>query len=219
MTVHSVRPPQLADGAGAEDPRRRRVGRWKMLLVLVMCAAPVIASYFTYFVIRPEGRTNYSTLILPTRSMPALALSTLDGTPVAAATLRGQWLLVVVAPSSCDESCQKRLFMQRQLREMLGRERDRLDKVWLVTDAGEVAAPLRAAMQAGDPTTVLRVDAAALAQWLQPETAGQLEPHMYVVDPMGEWMMRVPANPEPARVKRDLDKLLRASSFWDQPGR
>ena len=220
MTVHSVRAPQLADAAeGADDPKRRRLGRWKMLLVLLMCAAPVIASYFTYFVIRPEGRTNYSTLILPTRSMPALGLSSLDGAPVVAATLRGQWLLVVVGPSSCDEACQKRLFVQRQLREMLGRERDRLDKVWLVTDAGEVSAPLRAAMQAGVPTQVLRVNAAALAQWLLPEAGRDLQDHMYVVDPMGEWMMRVPANVEPVRVKRDLDKLLRASSFWDTPGR
>ena len=222
MTVHSLRAPQLADsadGAESDDPARRRSGRWKMLLVLLMCAAPVIASYFTYFVIRPEGRTNYGTLVSPTRSMPALALTTLDGAPVAPASLRGQWLLVVVGPSSCDEACQKQLFMQRQLREMLGRERDRLDKLWLVTDGGAVAAPLRAAMQAGESTQVLRVNAAALAQWLQPEAGGQLAAHLYVVDPMGEWMLRVPANPEPARVKRDLDKLLRASSFWDTAGR
>jgi hypothetical protein len=191
----------------------------KMLLVLLMCAAPVIASYFTYFVIRPEGRTNYGTLILPTRSMPALALSTLDGAPVVASSLRGQWLLVVVADAACDTPCQKQLHMQRQLREMLGRERDRLDKVWLVTGAAEVGAPLRAALQAGVPAQVLRVDATALAQWLQPEAGRALQDHLYVVDPMGEWMMRVPANAEPARVKRDLDKLLRASSFWDTPGR
>ena len=219
MTVHSLRAPQLDDAVESDDPKRRRSGRWKMLLVLLMCAAPVIASYFTYFVIRPEGRTNYSTLILPTRTMPALALRTLDDAPVTAASLRGQWLLVVVGPSSCDQACQKRLFTQRQLREMLGRERDRLDKVWLVTDAGEVSAPLRAAMNAGVATSVLRVDAAALAQWLQPDAGMELQNHLYVVDPMGEWMMRVPANAEPTRVKRDLDKLLRASSFWDTPGR
>jgi hypothetical protein len=219
MTVHSLRAPQLDDAVESDDPKRRRSGRWKMLLVLLMCAAPVIASYFTYFVIRPEGRTNYSTLILPTRTMPALALRTLDGAPVTSASLRGQWLLVVVAPSTCDEACQKRLFTQRQLREMLGRERDRLDKVWLVTDAGELSPQLRVAMQAGVPTQVLRVDAVALSQWLQPEAGRDLQEHMFVVDPMGEWMMRVPANAEPARVKRDLDKLLRASSFWDTPGR
>ena len=146
---------------------------------------------------------------------------------VADAWATGAWLsstltvtvLVVVAPSTCDEACQKRLFTQRQLREMLGRERDRLDKVWLVTDAGELSPQLRVAMQAGVPTQVLRVDAVALSQWLQPEAGRDLQEHMFVVDPMGEWMMRVPANAEPARVKRDLDKLLRASSFWDTPGR
>ena len=42
---------------------------------------------------------------------------------------------------------------------------------------------------------------------------------MYIVDPMGDWMMRVPANPDPARLKRDLEKLLRASAGWDRPGR
>jgi len=42
---------------------------------------------------------------------------------------------------------------------------------------------------------------------------------MYIVDPLGNWMMRVPPNPEPARLKRDVEKLLRASAGWDKPGR
>jgi hypothetical protein len=162
MTVHGMAAPDLSDPREIERSRTLR-GRLRMLFVLLVCAAPVIASYFTYFVIRPEGRTNYGELILPTRGLPALALQTLDGAAVPAGTLRGQWLLVVVAPSSCDEACQQRLFMQRQLREMLGRERDRLDKVWFVTDDGPVAAPLRAAVEAGPAMTVLRVDRGALA--------------------------------------------------------
>jgi hypothetical protein len=218
MTVHSLATPDLADPREIERNRTLR-GRVRMLLVLLVCAAPVIASYFTYFVIRPEGRTNYGELILPTRSLPALPLRTLDGAEVAAGTLRGQWLLVVVAPSACDAGCQGRLFMQRQLREMLGRERDRLDKVWFVTDNAPLAVPLRAAVDAGPAMTALRVDREALARWLAP-TAGQaLEDHLYLVDPMGEWMMRMPARAEPSRVKRDLERLLRASASWDTAGR
>ena len=49
----------------------------------------------------------------------------LDGQPVTPSSLNGQWLLVVVAPSSCGPACEQQLFAQRQLREMLGRERDR----------------------------------------------------------------------------------------------
>ena len=219
MTVHSVAGPDLGQG-GASDGSRTRVGRLKMLLVLLVCASPVIASYFTYFVIRPEGRTNYSELILPTRGLPAdLNLRTLEGTPVAPRSLHGQWLLMAVGPAACDAACEKRLLMQRQLREMLGRERDRLDKVWVVTDEQPLTPQLREALGGVAPVTVLRADAAAMARWLQPEAGKRIEEHLYVVDPMGEWMMRAPVDPEPSRVKRDIEKVLRASSFWDKAGR
>ena len=73
MTVHGLATPDLGDPALAERSRTAR-GRLKMLLVLLVCAAPVVASYLTYFVIRPQARTNYGTLILPTRSLPELGL-------------------------------------------------------------------------------------------------------------------------------------------------
>ena len=219
LTVHGVAGPDLSD-PGTASQSRTRGGRLKMLLVLLVCASPVIASYLTYFVIRPEGRTNYSTLILPTRTLPAeLNLRTLEGAPVAPKSLRGQWLMVAVGPASCDTGCEQRFFMQRQLREMMGRERERLDKLWLVTDDGPITPALREALGGKVPVTVLRADAAAVARWLEPEAGHQLQEHLYIVDPMGEWMMRVPARPEPSRVKRDIDRVLRASAFWDKAGR
>lgn len=218
LTVHSVAAPDLGDVSAAAQ-RRTRAGRLKMLLVLAICAAPVVASYFTYFVLRPQGRSNYGTLIEPARALPALALTTLDGQPVAAASLRGQWLLVAVGDATCDAACEKRLYFQRQLREMLGRDRDRLDKVWLVTDGSALRPALRSALEASPATTMLRVEPGALAAWLAPASGQRLEDHLYLVDPRGEWMMRLPPAPEPNRVKRDLERLLRASASWDQPGR
>lgn len=220
LTVHSLGTPDLADPVQAEQ-RRTLSGRVKMLLVLLVCAAPVIASYVTYFVIRPDGRTNYGSLILPTRGMPAdLPLRTLDGQAANAAALRGQWLLVVVGPAACDAPCEQRLYLQRQLREMLGRDRDRLDKVWLVTDEGLPAARLReATVDSPVPVTTLRVPRERLAAWLAPAEGQALEDHLYLVDPMGEWMMRMPARPEPNRVKRDLDRVMRGSAGWDKAGR
>ena len=214
LTVHSLSAPSAQ--------RRRTVsGRLKMALVALACAAPVLASYFTYYVLRPEGRSNYSSLIEPSRALPAgLGLAALDGSPVPAAALRGQWLLVVVGPADCAADCEQRLYLQRQLREMLGRERDRVDKVWLLTGAGLPSAALQAAVNpAAAPLTLLRADREALACWLEPAAGQVLEDHVYIVDPMGQWMMRAPPAPEPARLKRDLDRLLRASGFWDQPGR
>jgi hypothetical protein len=209
-----------ADLAGDEAQRRTTRGRLKMLLVLLACAAPVLASYFTFYVLRPEGRSNFATLIEPSRAIPAgLPLTDLEGRSVSAASLRGQWLLVVVGRGACDGDCEQRLFMQRQLREMSGRERDRIDKLWLVIDDAPIAAPLRAALAAAPETRVLRVPAPDLAKWLAPAAGESLESHVYVIDPMGQWMMRAPPRAEPAKFKRDIDKLLRASSFWDRPGR
>ena len=218
LTVHSVAPPDLADATDAAR-RRTAVGRLKMLAVLAVCAAPVIASYVAYYVVRPDARSNYGQLVQPSRSLPELELTDLEGRRVPSRSLLGQWLLVAVGPAGCDAACEKRLFAQRQLREMLGRERDRLDKVWLVTDRAPLRETLRAALTAAPATTVLRADGAAISAWLAPENGHAIEDHLYVVDPMGEWMMRMPVDADPAKVKRDLERLLRASAGWDQPGR
>jgi hypothetical protein len=217
LTVHSM---PRADLAGDEAAQRTARGRAKMLLVLLVCAAPVLASYFTFYLLRPEGRGNYATLIDPPRALPAdLPLTELDGHPVAATSLHGQWLLVVVGHGACDSDCEQRLYMQRQLREMAGGERDRIDKLWLVTDEAPLAPALRAALAAAPATQVLRVPAQALQQWLAPAAGESIESHLYLVDPMGRWMMRAPAHADPARLRRDIERLLRASASWDKPGR
>lgn len=210
FTVHSMPTPAV------EDDRRTRMGRVKMLLVLLVCAAPVIASYLTYYVVRPEGRTNYGELILPLQPMPELPLHDLQGQPVPAASLKDQWLLVAVAGGACDAACERNLYLQRQLRETLGKDRDRLDKVWFVVDGAAVRTPV---LQAIPGAQVLRVPREALASWLAPAAGQQLVDHLYVVDPMGNWMMRFPADADPAKIKRDLSKLLRASQHWDRAGR
>ena len=66
-----------------EKANNKGRGRWKLLAVLAVCAAPLIASYFTYYVIKPKGGvTNYGALIDPRQyPIPAMASTTLDGKP------------------------------------------------------------------------------------------------------------------------------------------
>ena len=216
LTVHSL--PRAGDAVAALQ--RSRSGRWQMLAVLLVCAAPVVASYFTYYVLRPEGRRNFGELVTPQRPLPARApVQALDGTQGTLEMLRGQWLLVSAAPGACDDGCRNNLYLQRQLRESMGREKDRMDWVWLVTDD---AAPPPDIAPALAQATVLRIDPAALAAWLAPAAGHGLPEHLYVVDPMGNWMMRFPARLDgggAAKAKRDLERLLRASASWDKAGR
>jgi len=213
LTVHTLpRPGEVA----AVDAARTRSGRWKMLALLLVCAAPVIASYFTYYVIRPEGRSSYGELIEPQRPLPAFTGTTAQGEPLALDALKHQWLLISVADSACDEACERHLYLQRQIREMLGREKDRLDWVWLRTGQTPLTEAL---VQATAAAVVLKVDDADLASWLEAAPGQRLPDHLYVVDPLGNWMMRFPADVDPKKARRDLDRLLRASSFWDRAGR
>jgi cytochrome oxidase Cu insertion factor (SCO1/SenC/PrrC family) len=161
FTVHS-----LPDAALADTERRTRSGRIKMLLVLLVCASPVIASYLAFFFYRPDTGVNYSELIVPPRPLPsaaALPLADLQGRAVDPAALKGQWLLVVVDSGACAEACEQRLFMQRQLREMNGRDRDRIDKLWLVIDDAPVKPALQQALAGTPGMHMLRVPRATVA--------------------------------------------------------
>lgn len=213
LTVHSLPSPEQ----GLAQHQRR--GRWKMLAVLAVCAAPVVASYFTYYVIRPAQQRSFGELMAQQAALPDVQAQTLDGKDVALSTLRGQWLLVSAGSGRCTRHCESNLYLQRQLRESLGKDKERLDWVWLINDQQPVDARLLPALA---QATVLRVPAAAVDQWLKPAAGHTLDEHLYVVDPQGHWMMRFPADLDKAgagKARRDLERLLRASSSWDEAGR
>ena len=190
-----------------------------MLAVLLVCAAPVVASYFTYYVLRPTQQRSYGELIAEQPGLPDVQAQTLDGRTVNLSSLKGQWLLVSTSTAACEQRCQDHLYLQRQLRETLGREKERLDWVWLINDQQAVPEKI---LPAAEQATALRVPADVISGWLKAEAGHELDEYLYVVDPQGHWMMRFPANMNKAtagKAKRDLERLLRASSSWDEAGR
>ena len=218
MTVHSM-PQSDPTTISTDMAQRTKNGRWKMLMVLLLCASPVIASYFAYYVIRPEGRRNFGELVNPQRIVPNLSAIASNGDSVNLQTLTGQWLLVSVSGGACDALCQKHLYLQRQLRESLGKEKDRLDWIWLVSDVAPIAPAILPALK---DATVLRLPAAQIATWMQPAQGQQLSDHLYLIDPMGNWMMRFPPGLDAAAAKKaksDIDRVVRASASWDKAGR
>ena len=146
---------QATESAG--DPlKARRSGRWKLFAVLLVCAAPMILSYLTYYVIKPTGRTNYGTLIDP-RERP-----------------------------------------------------DRVERVWLVTDAQPLDTMT---IRQYDGMHLLRAPKEVVDKWLPAGQGTQPSDHIYLIDPLGNLMMRFPANPDPSKVHKDIAKLLKASAI------
>ena len=196
-----------------ENTKQKAKGRWKLMAVLAVCAAPLIASYVIYYGGFAEsfGRTNYGAILDPRQhETPELKASTLDGKPTSIDALKGKWLMVRTGPAACDDACRKQMFAMRQLRLMQGKEMDRVQRVWLVTDSAPLDIVL---LKEYDGMTVLRVDPQALQQWLPVEEGSQMRDHLYMIDPLGNLMMRFPKDPEPQKVKKDMSKLLKASAI------
>lgn len=193
------------------EPEPQRRGRWQLLLVLAVCAFPLCASYFTYYVLKPASRGNYGALIDPrAHPMPALGARTLDGQLSGLEAYRGKWIMLQVGPSDCRDDCRRRLFAMRQLRLMQGKDMARIERVWLVSDVEPLATML---LREFDGTRVLRAPAAVLAGWLPVEAGSQPAEHLYLIDPLGNLMMRFPKDADPSRVKQDIARLLRASAI------
>ncbi len=190
--------------SGRSHWRRNRA----LYLLVAVCLAPVIASYLMYYVLPPAGRTNYGDLIEPQRPTPPLSLRTTEGEPFDLSRLRGHWLLVKVDGAGCDQACQRQLWLMRQLRTMQGKDADRIERVFLVADGGDLA-PTLAREYAG--THFLRAERAALEVFLPAAAGTRLEEHLFLIDPIGNLMLRWPAQADPQRMKRDLSRLLRAS--------
>jgi hypothetical protein len=216
MTVYDL--PSPIEVAQA-DAKRTGHGRLRMMMVLLVCAAPVIASYFTYYVVRPEGRRNFGELIQPMRALPDVVVKRLNGDSLRLPDLKGQWLLISVAGGDCQQDCQSQLYLQRQILTGLGKDRARTEWVWLIPDQAEVPSALLPGLK---DATVLRMASGELTQWLQAAPNERLQDHLYLVDPHGQWMMRFPpklSTEGAIKTKRDLERLLRASAAWDEAGR
>jgi hypothetical protein len=203
----------MAEAPQATATRSR--GRWKLFAVLLVCAAPLIASYVAYYVVKPTSRTNYGMLIDPrSYPIPPLASTTLDGRPETLAQYKGKWIMLKVGGGACDQACQEQLFEMRQLRVMQGKNRDRIERVWLVTDREPLDTIV---MREFDGTHMLRAPGDAVRAWLPADAGTTPEEHIYLIDPLGNLMMSFPKDPDRPQARKkmnkDIGKLLKASAI------
>jgi hypothetical protein len=222
VSTHSPRSPQTGKPTSRTGPdvnpgqaQRKgswQRGRWMLLLIALICAAPVIGSYFAYYVIKPAGgTTSYGALVEPQRPIPeSLVVTDESGKPMNLTSLRGRWLLLSVDSSTCDKACVTKLYFMRQVRATQGPERERVVEVWLRTDSSNVADVIQ---KAYPDTKKLIADPSALAAWLPVNAGTTLTDHIFVVDPNGNLMMRFPKDPNPSKIKSDITKLLKWSSI------
>jgi len=181
----------------------------KLILVMGIFALPVLASYLAYFVWQPQGAArNYGTLIPPVTLAETLILATPEQTPVPLKGLRGKWLLLQVDTADCAPACEQKLHVMRQVRLMQGREQERVQRLWLIADG---RMPRAALQKEYDGTQWLTDPQRIVIGKLAAD--GDVEQYIYMIDPLGNVMMRWPANPDMKRMFKDIERLLKASQI------
>jgi hypothetical protein len=177
------------------DPVKR--GRVKLALLAALFALPVIAGWVAFVSGWGSGTaSNYGVLLAP-RPLAAAPL----------AALRGKWVLVQLDAAACEARCQQKLYYMRQVRRAQGRQMNRVERLWIVTDS---AAPAPALLAAMDGTQVAHGDATLAGAFPAERAASD---HIYLVDPLGNLMLRFPRDPNPSRMVKDLERLLKYSGF------
>jgi hypothetical protein len=167
--------------------------RLKLATLFAVCAAPFVLGWLAYEFRWVSGPTaNYGELIAPRPVAGPLA-----------ASLRGKWVLVTFDPAACGAPCERKLYIVRQVRRAQGKEAERIERLWLLTDGGKPRAELLAAIE-GAHVAPATAEMAAVFPGTQ---------DIYVVDPLGNLMMRFPAEPEPSKMIKDLQRLLKYSRF------
>jgi hypothetical protein len=174
------------------DPMRARnlrtVGALAALFFL-----PVLASFWMYYFTdwRPAGSTAHGTLIQPPVPLQNTEL------------FNDKWTLLYVGEGGCDAACLNALYVARQTRLLLNKDMQRVHRVLLTT------APVdRAEFEREHPgVAVVQADQSLLRAFPAEQRANGL----FIVDPLGNLVMRYDARENPKGLLDDLKKLLKLS--------
>jgi hypothetical protein len=178
-----------------------------MLLIAALCLAPFVAAWIAYYHLQPPSSTNYGELI-PARPLIDPPLRHLDGRPFRLSGLRGKWVMLQLDTADCSAACQTKLYNMRQVRLAQGREMERLERVWLILDDAPLETLL---MREYDGTRLLRARGnPLLAEFSDGDS---LRDHIYLIDPLGNLMLRFPKNADPSKMKKDIGRLLQVSNI------
>jgi cytochrome oxidase Cu insertion factor (SCO1/SenC/PrrC family) len=194
----------------AAPPARSRKQFWILIGAFV---APLALAFVLYYGIdiRPHGTTNKGDLIHPAVTLPEVELPGVADQKLAANALRGKWSMVYIGDGACDARCREALTLMRQTRLALGDDMDRVQRVFLVSGHCCDQTYLE---QEHSGLLLGRIDNSPGQTLLEtfPDTAQAASlGRIYLVDPLGNLMMKYEPDAPQKGLLEDLKKLLKLS--------
>ena len=181
-------------------------GRLQLLAIMGLFALPIVGSTIAYKYFRPAASANYGELLLPPAQVTSAQFVRAGGGAFRFGELRGKWVLIASDSGACPASCEAKLTLMRQVRLMLGRNAERVVRVFVADDTHPLAP---AALAPYEGTVAIT----PLSGTALPTAPVNDRAAFYLVDPHGNVMMRFPAAADPRRMHKDLERLLKASQI------
>lgn len=180
-------------------------GQIKLLLILGMFVAPFALADLAFRYWKPDSFNNYGTLVEATEFRPA-GLQAADGGPFDLTGLRGKWAFLLVQAGECDAVCRQNLYLMRQVRQAMGREQGRIERL-LIADR-----PLPAEL-AAEHAGLRQARHQALNALAAQLPAGAAFGRIYLVDPLGRLVLHYPQAADGSRMLKDVQRLLKYSQI------
>jgi len=181
--------------------------RLKLLGVFLIFVVPLAGAYLLYYGLSyGSAGTNQGMLVDPVQRLPDLTLRGRQGDTLPSGQLFEQnWTILQVAPDDCGQACRRSLDETRQIRALLHRRATRVQRI-LLTDGSE-AAPR---FDSQPDLSVYQTDTAPLMSLFEQQQADGAGV-VYLVDPLGNWMLYYPADGDGSALFKDIKHLLKLS--------
>ena len=150
----------------------------------------------------PEGRVNSGTLLEPIVNVPEAVPDS-----ETARDADGYWTLVYVNDHPCDAACEDALYTTRQARLMLGREMERVRRVFLHGDT----APDTVFIAAEHAGLITKQDSGFSGLLNNKKPVTLAAGGYFLMDPLGNLVMYFEPTINPRDMVDDIKRLLRLS--------
>jgi len=203
-----------AENNSTDTPKKNYTALWIMIFLFGL---PYLAAYYFYFNrddMNLGAQTNYGTIINPVRQLEDTSLTLIDDSEFKLSSLRGKWIMFSVGSSDCKASCQDNLYKIRQIKTALAAEHKRVKKAFFLTDVKAIDSFNELLKDYRDMHVIIP-SGSNYKDYLSPLSVDgkTIEDGIFVIDPLGNYMMSFPKDAEAKKILKDMERLLKISKI------
>jgi cytochrome oxidase Cu insertion factor (SCO1/SenC/PrrC family) len=189
-------------------------------IMIFLFALPYAAAM--YFYLNRDSfdfeQNNYGTIISPLKKVSDIELKTIENNSFKFSSLKGKWVMVSIGSSHCEESCQKNIYHMRQIKTAAGKDRKKIERVFLLTDMSDIDN-FKSNLTEYKGMYVIQNIGSEYNELLTSFSFNNKDTNetqdvndgLFFIDPMGNYMMGYPGGSDAIKVLHDLQRLLKVS--------